>query len=281
MSRDSPGHRNIRKPAFSGLFYPADPDSLREVVRHCLARPAGAATQKPRILIVPHAGYLYSGPVAGAGFAQVRDCSTVILLGVSHRHSFETVAAYFGMGWQTPLGTVLIDRQMVLKLVNTCPLVSINNSVHRYEHTLEVQLPFLQEVLEDFRIVPLLLGNQAATGEISTAIAQVLDDQTLLVVSSDLCHYPGRDDAESVDRQTIEAILSADPENFQKVVTGQLRKGVQGLLTCACGATAIEVALRVAQMLCLGQPRLLAYQNSGEVTGDARTVVGYASIAFC
>jgi MEMO1 family protein len=281
MSRDSPAHRHIRKPAFSGLFYPADPDSLREVVRHCLSRPAGSATEKPRILIVPHAGYLLSGPVAGTGFAQVRDCSTVILLGVSHRHSFEAVAAYLGMGWQTPLGTVLIDRQVVLSLVNTCPLVSINNNVHRYEHTLEVQLPFLQQVLEDFRIVPLLLGNQDAIGEISTAIAQVFDDQTLLVISSDLSHYPGRDDAERVDRQTIEAILSADPETFQKVVTGQLRRGIQGLLTCACGATAIEVALRVAQMLHLGKPRLLAYQNTGEITGDARAVVGYTSIAFC
>ena len=230
---------------------------------------------KPRILIVPHAGYFLSGRVAGAGFAQVRDCTTVILLGVSHRSEFETVAVYLGDSWQTPLGTVPIDRDLVLDLVAACPIFRINNGVHKYEHTLEVR-----SVLEDFRIVPLLLGNHLAIRDASAALARVFNDQTLLVVSSDLSHYLSQTEAEMVDRPTIDAIMSLDPEQFEVVMFRQMRRGMTGLLTCACGASAVEVALRMAQHLRFDQAVLLAYANSGSVTGDSHRVVGYASIAF-
>lgn len=273
-------HAQIRRPAFSGLFYPADPSTLTLLIQQCLHNHAESTGERPRILIVPHAGYVFSGRVAGAGYAQVRDCSTVILLGVSHRDRFDTIAAYLGTSWQTPLGQVDVDRGMVNDLLHSCSAFRVDNDAHKYEHTLEVQLPFLQQVLENFRIVPLLLGSRHASHDVSAALARLFDDQTLLVVSSDLSHYPCQADAEIVDHQTIEAILSTDPDDFQKVITTQLRRGVPGLLTCACGAAAIEAALRVGQILHLIRPRMLAYQNSGHVTGDTHQVVGYTSIAF-
>lgn len=270
----------IRKPVFAGLFYPVDPSTLTELIQQCLRGHTSPIAEKPRILIVPHAGYLFSGKVAGAGFAQVRDCSNIILLGVAHRQRFNTVAVYWGACWQTPLGRVAVNRDMVCELANSYSAFCIDDDVHQYEHALEVQVPFLQEVLEDFRIVPLLLGNRHAIGTVSAALARVFDDQTLLIVSSDLAHYPCQADAERVDRRTIEAILSVDPNNFRKVITTQMQEGVVGLLTCACGAAAIEVALRLAQLLHLCKSHMLAYQNSGYMRGDTRSVVGYASIAF-
>lgn len=270
----------VRYAEFAGTFYPAEPDDLRRSVKELLDNPTNHSTAKPRILIVPHAGYTYSGRVAGAGFARVRGCTDVILLGVSHRQRFDHAAAYGGKGWQSPFGQVMVNQDMVGFLTGTCPAFRIDNDVHANEHALEVQLPFLQETLAEFRIVPLLLGSHHAAAEISDALARILNSQTLLVVSSDLSHFPNQDDAARVDSRTIEAILSADPARFRSVITRQMRQGIPGLATCACGAAAIETALRAAQALSLQKTSLIAYQNSGQVMGESARVVGYASITF-
>lgn len=271
----------IRWPAFSGLIYPADPFTLKDLIANCLGSNSRRIATKPYILIVPCASCLFSGDVAGAGFVQVRDSSRIILLGVAHRSRFEGAAVYAGAFWETPLGKVAVDQAVTSRLINIYPTYTANNAVHRYEHTLEIQLPFLQQVLGDFRIVPLLLGNPHVGTEVSDAIADVFDEQTLLIVSTNLSQFACQSDAESIDCQTIDAILSLNPEHFQATITTQMQRGVPGLVTCAEGAAAIEVALQVACRLHLTRPYLLAYQNSGQIRGEPHRVTGYASVAIC
>jgi AmmeMemoRadiSam system protein B len=168
----------------------------------------------------------------------------------------------------------------VHELLESCSTFRIQNEVHHFEHGLEVQLPFLQEAIDNFRIVPLLLGSQNAICEAADALSRIMNDETLLVVSSDLSHYLSQADAEKIDQRTIDAILTRDPERFRKATIGRMRRGTLGLLTCACGASAIEVALHIAQRLHILDSRLLAYQNSAHITKDCQRVVGYASIIF-
>ena len=265
-----------RLPAVAGAFYPDTPARLSTMVARMLD--AEEEAEVPRILIAPHAGYVYSGPVAGAGFARVGRPSRVILLGVSHRHRFEHVAASGMARWQTPLGTVDVDRTMTDALVDASPLFTIDDDVHRQEHGLEVELPFLQTMLEDFRIVPLLLGGEQddLVQRVSAVLAARMDETTLLLVSSDLSHYPTQADAERIDRATIRAILSLDPAQFKQAISNPA--GIPGLATRACGAAAIRVALHIARRLGMTHARLFDYRNSGDMGGDPQSVVGYASI---
>jgi AmmeMemoRadiSam system protein B len=265
----------------AGSFYPADPAELLTWIERCLVTPS-EDVPPPRILIVPHAGYLYSGAVAGAGFAQVKNVSRVILLGVSHYAAFDHAAVYTGDFWKTPLGKVATDHDTIGALLRSSAAFRADNTVHNREHGLEVQLPFLQVVLHEFQLVPLLLGGEDGNlpRRVAATLAGVLDEHTLLVVSSDLSHYPSQADAERVDRCTLDAILTLDPARFQQAIAQQLSSGVRGLFTCACGAKAIDTALRVAQTLRLETAQVLAYTNSGEVSDDSRQVVGYASVGF-
>jgi MEMO1 family protein len=272
----------IRQPAVAGTFYPAAPAELATLVKRLLSSPTTSDQRQPAILVVPHAGYTYSGAVAGAGFSQVADGSRVILLGVSHHAEFDGVAVDSAHGWQTPLGETSIDRDLARKLIETSGLFCLNSSVHRFEHALEVHLPFLQMTLPRFQILPLLLGSHSSdiAHQLSYMLADVIDNQTLLVISSDLSHYPTQAAAEQVDQRTIQAILAGDPEHFRQVLAAQMRMGIPGLTTCACGASAIEVAIRAANLLRLRQSRLISYTNSGAISSDPQRVVGYASITF-
>jgi AmmeMemoRadiSam system protein B len=205
----------------------------------------------------------------------------VILLGVSHHYLFEGAAISDCRYWQTPLGKVEIDRDTVAILLRTSSAFKLNNRVHEPEHGLEVQVPFLQRVRVDFQIVPILLSPESAQDveRVSRELAQIMDDLTLLIVSSDLSHFPRQADADRVDTCTINAILSGDSDRFQEVTTAQLAAGVSALYTCACGAEAIKVGLNITRLRDLNAFRLLAYANSGQVSGDSSRVVGYAAIA--
>jgi AmmeMemoRadiSam system protein B len=276
-------YQYVRFPTMAGKFYSNDPETLSERIDQFLETAAfdDEAIQNPRILIVPHAGYMYSGQVAATGFAHINPVTRVILLGVSHHEYFSGATLYWGDLWRTPLGSVPVDKATVEKL-EALPHFRENSRIHQSEHGLEVQLPFLQKVLDEFSIVPILLSQMSkeVIDDVAQTLFELMDEQTLLVVSTDLSHYPCQEDAERVDRQTILAILSGDIDELEATIDRQMGNNIPNLGTCACGATAVKVAMRMAQLMGLEDARLLQYMNSGDVSGSSSRVVGYAAIAF-
>jgi MEMO1 family protein len=259
----------IRPAAVAGTFYPGNaPELGRDVL--ALLEETHEATLAPGIpkgLIVPHAGYIYSGPVAANAYALLKPATgivkRVVLLGPCHRFAVRGLALPAAAAFDTPLGRVAIDAEAVAAL-RRFPQVEVNAATHAHEHSLEVQLPFLQQVLREFNLVPLVVG--AAT---VAQVAEVLEalwggPETLIVISSDLSHYHSYDDARSIDRETVRAIASfrTDIDHEQ-----------------ACGATPVTGFLAAAKKRGLA-PELLDARNSGDTAGGLDRVVGYASFAF-
>lgn len=249
-----------REPAVSGQFYPSERKHLAETVKHLLQEaPFRKAEARPKGLIVPHAGYIYSGEVAAYGFSLLEDSGKkwkrVVAIGPAHTAMIHELAADTSDFWKTPLGKVKVQR-------NGFPELS---AAHRSEHCLEVELPFLQYLLGDFEWVPLVAGHidpKACAG----AVMEKLDDDTLLLISSDLSHYYDYNRANLLDHRTIATIEALDYEEMENI-------GI------ACGKAPILIALRIAREKGW-QCRLLKYLNSGDVTGDHSSVVGYASFVF-
>lgn len=254
----------------AGIFYPGAPAALETEVRAHLARvemPRGAARAAPKAIIVPHAGFVYSGPIAATAYARLaagRETITrVVLFGPTHRVPLRGLALPSVEAFATPMGNVAIDRAAAADAL-TLPQVSSSDAPHAYEHSLEVQLPFLKAVLGDFSIVPFAVGD-ATANEVSEVIDLLWGGaETLIVVSSDLSHYHRYADACRTDLVTRDAILSlsATLDHDQ-----------------ACGATPINGLLLTARRRGL-KPELLDLRNSGDTAGDKARVVGYASFAF-
>jgi AmmeMemoRadiSam system protein B len=249
------------------MFYPDAPERLARDVRDYLAAVAPCEARPPKAVIVPHAGYVYSAPIAACAYARLaplRDTvSRVVLLGPTHRVPVRGLATTSASAFATPLGTVKIDRAAVERAL-TLPQVVIKDASHAAEHALEVQLPFLQTVLREFSLVPFAVGDATAR-----EVADVVDllwggAETLIVVSSDLSHYHGYDVARRLDSATADTILAMTP----KLDHDQ-----------ACGATPINGLIMCAQARGLS-PALLDLRNSGDTAGDRSRVVGYASFAF-
>jgi MEMO1 family protein len=261
---------HIREPAVAGTFYPETSDRLSRDVAHLLAQARNdgpAAVGCPKALIVPHAGYQYSGATAALAYARLEPWRStirrVVLLGPVHRVAVRGLALPGADSFATPLGDVALD-QTAIKRIQTLPQVMTSVQAHADDHALEVQLPFLQSVLDDFKLVPLLVGNASAS-----EVAQVLEalwggPETLIVVSSDLSHYLPYRIAQSIDHETVDTILD-----------------LNGTLTHeeACGATPINGLIMAAKRHGLA-PTLLGACNSGDTAGDRHRVVGYASFAF-
>ncbi|PVV13035.1 MAG: AmmeMemoRadiSam system protein B [gamma proteobacterium symbiont of Ctena orbiculata] len=257
----------IRKPAVSDLFYPGDEDSLQSMVSGYLDSVAESGNP-PKAVIVPHAGYIYSGPIAASAYARLAAAagriSRVVLLGSSHRVPFYGLASSEADYFRTPLGDIPIDRQ-ALEALEALPQVVRLEAAHAQEHSLEVQLPFLQSVLQDFNLVPLVVGD--ASGE---QVAEVLNrlwggQETLIVISSDLSHYHDYATAQRMDRATSDAILTLHPE----------RLGYED----ACGRIPVQGLLLEAKRLGL-QGELIDLRNSGDTAGSKEQVVGYGAYAF-
>jgi AmmeMemoRadiSam system protein B/AmmeMemoRadiSam system protein A len=260
---------DIRPPAVAGAFYADSREQLARDVQELLggAQPTAADAPLPKALIAPHAGYIYSGPIAANAYARFASArgriKRVVLLGPGHRVAFDGLALPGAKGLQTPLGIVPVDEAAVQTIADL-PHVAVNREAHAREHSLEVHLPFLQMVLGDFSVVPLVVGRASAQ-----QVAQVLDrlwggDETLIVVSSDLSHYLGYGQAQSTDRETTRSILSRQAQlNHHQ----------------ACGATPVNGLLTVAQQRGL-KPELFDLRNSGDTAGDRSRVVGYASVGF-
>ena len=259
---------DIRYPAVAGAFYPADPDELDAMLHAMLAGTAATALPKaPKALIAPHAGYIYSGPVAASAYAQLmarrETIRCVVLLGPVHRVPVQGLALPSVSVFSTPLGDIMLDAE-AMQQISTLPQVVISDAAHAWEHSLEVHLPFLQKVLGTFQLVPLAVGD--ATPE---AVAQVLarlwgNTDTLIVVSSDLSHYLPYADARRVDAATTQAICALQyPIRHEQ----------------ACGATPINGLLCCARQRQM-TPHLLDLRNSGDTAGDKAQVVGYCAVAF-
>lgn len=262
----------IRPPAVAGMFYPADRASLQDDLATCLAVPsapklAAAATGLLKAVIVPHAGYMYSGGTAGRAYALLAPLAErirrVVLLGPCHRVSVRGLAAPTVQAFATPLGSIPLDRAAIDALADL-PQVVASDAAHAQEHSLEVQLPFLQTVLGEFDLVPLAVGDASAAD-----VAEVLQrlwggPETLIVISSDLSHFHSYREAQRIDGATAEHILALD----------QLTSFDQ-----ACGALPINGLLAVARRRGLRIERL-AQCNSGDTAGDKSRVVGYASFAL-
>ena len=260
---------SVRAPAVAGTFYPGESRELAQTLAQMLGTAAHDAPERavPKALIAPHAGYIYSGPVAASVYALLapahRSITRVVLLGPTHRVAVRGLALPASQAFATPLGTVEIDRAAVDTL-RGMPQVTVSEQAHALEHSLEVHVPFLQTVLDRFTLVPLAVGN-ASTRE----VAEVLDalwggPETLIVVSSDLSHYLSYGDAQAVDRATAKAILgfATDLSHEQ-----------------ACGATPVTGLSRIAKRRGL-KSELIDLRNSGDTAGDKNRVVGYGSFAF-
>jgi MEMO1 family protein len=254
----------VRPPAVAGLFYPGGATQLAQSVDGLLSQVQTQSQGRPRALICPHAGYQYSGVVAATAFAQLcgRDVQHVLLMGPSHRVAFRGVALADVDVFETPLGKVQLSDDS--SLLAHSKLFVRSNEPHEQEHCLEVELPFLQRILTDFTLTPLVFG-EVDERAVAEALESWLKPATLLLASSDLSHYRQYDEAVALDLDTIDHLLQLDAESL----------GPQA----ACGRGPVSALLYLARWN-QWKARLLAYQNSGDTAGDRNRVVGYAAIGF-
>ncbi len=260
----------IRQPAVAGLFYPEDPATLKELILALMSEvaPRNEGTWYPKALVAPHAGLPYSGPVAASAYAALGPGADrirrVVLLGPSHRVPFRGVATTTATAYGTPLGLVAIDRPAI-DAIGGLPGVTTLDEAHGPEHSLEVHLPFLQVVLHDFTLVPLVVG-EAGPETVAAVLEQLWGGpETLIVISSDLSHYHDYPTAQALDAETRRAIEALDE--------GQLDPHK------ACGHQPLAGLLRVARRRGL-QIETLDLRNSGDTAGPRREVVGYGAWAF-
>lgn len=257
---------NIRHPAVAGMFYPADPVELKTMVEGFIKDAhATADTTVPRAIIAPHAGYIYSGPVAASAYARIipahHKFTRVVLLGPSHRVPFRGMAASSASHFSTPLGLIPLDSQAIEEIVQL-PQVKIFDQAHLMEHSLEVHLPFLQMVLDSFSLVPIVVGDTTPE-EVSQVLENFIDDEhTLIVISSDLSHYHDYHTAQQMDRATSDAIEHLDINAI----------GYED----ACGRGPMSGLLKLAQQHHF-KVQTIDLRNSGDTAGPRDQVVGYGA----
>jgi AmmeMemoRadiSam system protein B/AmmeMemoRadiSam system protein A len=283
----TPTAKEIREPAVADQFYPGSAKALREAVRRFLQDAPPPAATRPVAIVVPHAGYAFSGEIAAEGwrYASARAPELVVILGTNH-----TVAGFNGAaispasGFRTPLGVVEVDRETAEAIIRADPEVVFDARPHEREHSIEVQIPFVQVLFPAAKILPLVVGapDLGLCNRLGQALARVLRGRNVLIVaSSDLSHYPAVRDAEAVDRKVLAAIASFDPAGVRSVIHAQMSRGVNSLVTCACGEAPILAAMTAAKELGATRGTVLRYGNSAESPlGDEDRVVGYGALAF-
>lgn len=274
----------VRESAVAGKFYPGNARELGTTVDAFLGKASGAtANGAITAMIVPHAGYTFSGQVAAYGYKTLigEDIDTVIIIGNSHHEQFDGASIYPEGIFKTPLGNVEIDSALARSLMSDDRQLVFKESAHLNEHSLEVQLPFLQKTLKNFRIVPILLGNRGGTELLAKAIARnIRGKNVLLIASSDLSHYPSDKDAKVADEKVVNAILTGDTATVDSTIRDLASQRIPGAVTFACGADAIKVVMAVEKELGATEIKLLNATNSGDVSRDTSKVVGYATIGF-
>jgi len=265
----------VRPPSVAGRFYPGDRIELEKTVDARLAK----AAQPHRALgcVVPHAGYVYSGHVAGAVYGTLALPHRFIILGPNHRGLGHPLATTLHGVWATPLGDAVVDEQLAKGLVEAMPLIRDEEVAHRVEHSIEVQLPFLQRAVKEFTFVPICVGASdintlLALGEAIFSVIQRLAEPMLIVCSSDMNHYEPDDITRIKDAQAIAPMLALDPAGFHQAV--------HAARISMCGVAPAVAALHACAKLGATQGKLIKYATSGDVNGDRSYVVGYAGIAL-
>src|SRR5271169_2646481 len=271
----------VRQPAVAGRFYPANAQHLRaEVETYTTARADASAKSETRIhalgCVVPHAGYIYSGHVAGAVYRRLELPKRFIILCPNHTGMGEPLAIMSEGAWQTPLGDVSVDGDLATRLKVRLPLLSEDQTAHRYEHALEVQLPFLQVLAPGFQFVPITVGTSnfdvlSALGTVIGSAAAEAGEPVLVIASSDMNHYENDSITRVKDRRAIDQLLALDPRGLYDIVH-------QADISM-CGYGPAVVMLTAARKLGATQAELIRYATSGDVSGDRDMVVGYAGVA--
>ena len=270
---------NVRNAILAGSWYPGNKDTLTKTIEDYLSKvKAGSLEGELKAIIVPHAGYMYSGQVAAHAYRllQHRDFKRVIMIGPSHRVGFRGASVNMQSGYRTPLGIAPVDRDLGKRIINADALIQGVPRAHASEHSLEIQLPFLQTVLKDFRIVPILMGDQdlKTCSRLARSLARVITnmDQTLLLASTDLSHFHSYKRARKLDLKFIKHVQEFDPKGLaDSLSSGKCE---------ACGRGPAITVMLAAQALGANRTMILNYANSGDVTGDHGRVVGYLSAAL-
>ncbi len=262
-----------RSPAVAGRFYPGDDKSLRLSIKE-LCKTAPPTKKKVLAAISPHAGYVYSGSIAGETICQIDVPETVVLLGPNHTGKGEAVGLSTAT-WEMPMGAVPVDHNFVQDLLNETDYIKKDELAHRYEHSLEVQIPFLQMQQKNLSIVPISISHISyqVLDEIGMALAEVIkrsDKEVLILASSDMTHYEPRAAAEKKDHYVLKKLADMDPRILYRSVTGHR--------ISMCGIMPVTVALIAAIELGATKTELVRYTDSGEITGDTDQVVGYAGV---
>ena len=268
---------NAKEPAVAGTFYPADKDSLKKSVEGFLSKAENSPTHGKLIaLISPHAGYIYSGQVAAYGYKQIQgsDIKKVILIGSSHRSAFKGASIYTKGSFRTPLGDIKVNKSIAESLLNESAGVRFSPEAYEGEHSLEVQLPFLQTVLKDFTIIPIVIGSPSGKiiEHFILKLTEILDEKTLIVASTDLSHYYDYATAKEMDNKIISAIERLSTKDAIEL----LKSGKSEM----CGEVPVIIAMEVARRSGANLGVVFKQANSGDVTGEKDKVVGYASIGL-
>jgi hypothetical protein len=278
----------VRRPTQAGAFYEGTPDALKRQVEQCFTNRLGPG-ELPKVaktapknvigLICPHAGYMFSGPVAAHAYYRLAvdgKPDVVVLLGPNHTGFGSGLAVMNDGVWRTPLGDVEVDRETANQIVHESRIVDIDDSAHIHEHSIEVQLPFLQYLYgQAFKIVPIcfLMQDLSSAREVGQAVARVLPNKkAVIIASSDMTHYEPLESAQRKDKKALEAIQAMDEVRFQTAV--------ETYNITACGHGPIVSLIAAAKALGVKEAKLLSYKTSGDVMGDRSSVVGYAAVCF-
>jgi AmmeMemoRadiSam system protein B/AmmeMemoRadiSam system protein A len=263
----------IRQPAVAGQFYPGSAGQLKEMIGGMVD--SEADKEEVVGLVSPHAGYIYSGPIAGATISRIKFKETFIIIGPNHTGMGKPFSIMSRGSWQTPLGDVAIDSELAGYLLSKSSHFEEDVTAHQFEHSVEVQLPFLQYFKKDIKLVPIVLAHTSGTAykEIGRDIAQVIKEsgkEVIIIASSDMTHYESQDSAQRKDSKAIEAILDLDEDRLLSRI-GELNISM-------CGYAPVVALISAARGLGASKAELIKYQTSGDVTGDFSSVVGYVGI---
>lgn len=267
---------NVRKTAIAGSWYPGNPETLKKDIQKYLdGAEITPSKDKPLVIICPHAGYMYSGPVAAYAYKAVsgHTYKTVVVISPSHKAFFPFVSVWAEGGFETPLGKIDIDTGLCSSLMNASRYIRDEKSPHVAEHALEIQLPFLKHVLGDFRLCPLIMGEQSLSmcRELSEALAKGITspEETLVVASSDLSHFHHAERAHVMDRNVAKLIGEYDIEGLSEALDSGKSE--------ACGGGPVMAAMLYAKAKGRTNAKVLKYATSADITGDRSSVVGYLS----
>lgn len=264
---------NIRTPAVAGQFYPAEPSVLKNELAKYI-QPA-APQESAFGCVSPHAGYIYSGAVAGAVLSRVEDFETYVILGPNHTGLGSTFSILEGGIFRTPLGDVKIDEELSKAITKECSLVKPDERAHLYEHSIEVEVPFLQELKENFKIVPIVVSHADSKSyeKLGTAITDAimkLKRKAFIIASSDMTHYEPHETAKEKDKKAIDCIIRLDVNGLLSVIA---KEDIS-----MCGYAPVSSMIYACKKLGARKGELIDYKTSGDTSGDYSSVVGYAGV---